>query len=118
LQLLTGGEYDAHSALFLTPEGRAKFFVSTDRLQSDAYRMLRPRDVFDVAAREGLNFEHTSQTGAVFHMLTTLGRHGFVGLTAVGDSREDAGKIFDRTRSSLDRAAREASRERELLPFE
>jgi PGM1 C-terminal domain/Pre ATP-grasp domain len=112
LQFLTGGEYDVESALFLTPEGKAKFFVSTDRLASDGYRVLQPEDVFELAARERLNFDHASQTGVVFHMLTTLGRHGFIGATAVGDSQEDARSRFDETRSALDREARNASRRR------
>ena len=47
LQFLTDGTYDAERALFLTPTGEAKFFVSTDRLQFEAYRVLQPDDVTD-----------------------------------------------------------------------
>jgi hypothetical protein len=114
LQFLTDGAYDAERALFLTPTGEAKFFVSTDRLQSDAYRVLQPDDVFDLAVRNGLHFDHTTKTGAVFHMMTTLGRHGLIGLTAVGDSREEAQSLFARTRDAFDREAREASTDQEL----
>jgi hypothetical protein len=112
LQFLTNGEYDAGSALFVTPRGQAKFFVSSDRLQSDAYRVLRPDDVFELAARERLHFDHTSETGVVFHMLTALGRHGHLGVTAVGDSREQAQALFDRTQEALDQEALAASRDR------
>ena len=45
LQFLTDGEYDADRALFVTPTGKAKFFVSTDRLESKAYRVLQPDDI-------------------------------------------------------------------------
>jgi len=118
LQFLTDGEYDAERALFLTPSGKAKFFVSTDRLESKAYRVLQPDDVFDLAIREGLHFDHTTQAGTVFHMMTALGRHGMIGITAVGDSREEARSLFDRTRDAFDREAQEASREQELPPVD
>src|SRR6266536_2081684 len=72
LQFLTDGTYDAGRALFLTPTGEAKFFVSTDRLESEKYRVLQPDDVFDLAVRNGLHFDHTTKTGTVFHMMTTL----------------------------------------------
>ena len=116
LQFLTDGEYDAERALFVTPTGKAKFFVSTDRLESKAYRVLQPDDVFDLAVREGLHFDHTTETGTVFHMMTALGRHGLIGVTSVGDSHEDARSLFDRTRDAFDREAREASRDQELPP--
>ena len=106
MQFLTDGEYDAERALFLTPTGAAKFFVSTDRLESNEYRVLQPDDVFDLAVRKGLHFDHTSQTGAVFHMMTTLGRHGMIGVTSVGDSPEEARGLFDRTREPRPRGSR------------
>jgi PGM1 C-terminal domain len=114
LQFLTDGAYDAERALFLTPTGEAKFFVSTDRLESEAYRVLQPDDVFDLAVRNGLHFDHTTKTGVVFHMLTALGRHGMIGVTAVADSREEARSFFDRTRDAFDSEAQAASRHREL----
>jgi hypothetical protein len=114
LQFLTGGAYDAERALFVTPTGQPKFFVSTDRLESEAYRVLQPDEVFDLAVRNRLHFDHTTETGAVFHMMTTLGRHGLIGLTAVGDSREQAWSLFARTRDAFDREAQAATRDREL----
>jgi hypothetical protein len=114
LEFLTDGTYDAERGRFLTPTGQPKFFVSTDRLESEAYRSLQPDDVFDLALRKKLHFDHTTETGAVFHMLTALGRHGFIGVTAVGDSREEARSLFERTRDAFDREARAASRAQEL----
>src|SRR5262249_6086369 len=114
LQFLTDGEYDAEHVRFVTPGGQAKFFVSTDRLESDAYRVLQPDDVFELAVRERLHYDHTSQVGVVFHMTTALGRHGMLGLTAVADSAADARSLFDRTSEALDRDALAASKGREL----
>ena len=106
---MTGGTYDAGQALFLTPTGQPKFFVSTDRLESEAYRVLQPDDVFDLALRNGLHFDHTTETGAVFHMLSALGRHGLIGVTAVGDGRDEAQTMFERTRDAFERVARAAA---------
>jgi hypothetical protein len=118
LQFLTNGEYDAERALFLTPTGKAKFFVSTDRLESNAYRVLQPDDVIDLAVREGFHFDHTTETGTVFHMMTALGRHGWIGVTSVGDSPEEARSLFDLTRDAFDREARGASQDPGLPPVE
>ena len=109
LQFLTDGTYDPERALYFTPEGRSKFFISTDRLEDDRYRVLQPDDVFDLAVRHGLHFDHTCETGVVFHMLTTLGRHGMIGLTAVGDSRDQARKLYDATIAAFDAEAEAAS---------
>jgi hypothetical protein len=51
-------------------------------------------------------------------MITTLGRHGIIGVTAVGDSPGEAQSLFDRTREVFDREAREASADRELPTVE
>ncbi len=118
LQFLTDGEYDAERALFLTPTGKPKFFVSTDRLESNAYRVLQPDDVFDLAVRERLHFDHTTETGTVFHMMTALGRHGLIGVTSVGDSHAEARSLFDRTRDAFDREARDAAHDQELPPVD
>ena len=114
LQFLTEGQYDTERARFLTPTGDAKFFVSTDRLESEAYRVLQPDDVFDVAVRTELHFDHTTEKGVVFHMMTALGRHGIIGMTAVGDSQDEARRLFERTRDALDDEARAAALERDL----
>jgi len=109
LQFLTDGMYDAERSVFATPSGQAKFFVSTDRLENRSYRLLTPDDVFDLAAVEGLHFDHATETGVVFHMLTALGSHGVVGMTAVADTPDAAQSLFERTRDVLDEGAEEAA---------
>jgi hypothetical protein len=118
LQFLTDGEYDSERASFLTPTGDAKFFISTDRLESEAYRIFQPDDLFDVAVRTGLHFDHTTKKGIVFHMMTALGRHGIIGITAVGDSHHEARSLFDRMKDAFDREARVSTEERELPPVD
>ena len=118
LQFLTDGAYDADRALFFTPSGRTKFFVAAEHLEGDDYRLLQPSDVFDVAVRDGLHFDHTTETGVVFHMLTVLGRHGFIGATAVGDTREQARTLLETTKTVLDQESAAARTHAELPPIE
>ncbi len=105
LQFLTGGSYNTETATFTTPTGRKKFLVASDHVESESYRGFTPDDVFDLVVRRGLHFGQMRQTGIVFHMLSALSSSGRLGLTAVGDSPEEAREIFDRAQAVLDEAA-------------
>jgi hypothetical protein len=105
LQFLTDGSYDPETAVFTAPSGRQKAFVASDHLANDAYRGLTPDDLFDIVARRGLHFDQSRQTGVVFHMLANLAENGQVGLTAVGDSREEADEVYRRATAVLDEEA-------------
>ena len=96
LQFLTDGVYDAKSAQFTAPNGRKKFFVASDHVESHAYRGLTPEDLFDLALRHGLHFDQTRLKGIVFHMMSALPESGRTGLTAVGDSPEEADRLYAR----------------------
>ncbi len=106
LQFLTGGSYDAASATFATPNGRKKFLVASDHMESPRFRGYTPDALFDLVVRRGLHFDQVRQTGVVFHMLSALGSAGRLGLTAVGDSEEEARAIFDRAEAVLEEEAR------------
>ncbi len=109
LQFLTDGTYDPETATFTAPSGRNKFFVASDHVESPEYRGLTPDDVFDVAVRHKLHFDQSRQTGVVFHMMAALTEDGHLGLTAVGDSPEEARALFDRAIEVLDAEAADAS---------
>lgn len=106
LQFLTGGLYDPEAAAFTTPNGRRKFLVASDHVESPAYRGYTPDDLFDLVVQRGLHFGQVRQTGVVFHMLSSLGSAGRLGLTAVGDSPEEARAIFENAQRVLDEEAR------------
>jgi PGM1 C-terminal domain len=106
LQFLTGGTYDAEKAIFIAPNGRTKFLVASDHLESPRYRGFTPDDIFDLVVRRRLHFGQVRQTGVVFHMLSAVGSAGRLGLTAVGNSPEEARSIFDETSRVLDEEAR------------
>jgi len=102
LQFLTDGTYDPETAIFTAPNGRQKFFVASDHVESPAYRTLTPDDLFDIVVRHDLHFGQTRQTGVVFHMMSALGELGRTGLTAVGNSHEDAKAMYERAVTVLD----------------
>lgn len=106
LQFLTGGAYDPESAVFTAPSGRRKFLVASDHVESPRYRGFTPDDLFDLVVRRGLHFGQVRQTGIVFHMLSALGSAGRLGLTAVGNSIEEARSIFEEAKRILDEEAR------------
>jgi hypothetical protein len=105
LQFLTDGRYDAERAVFTAPSGQEKHFVASDHVENEAYRGLTPDDLFDIAARRGLHFDDSRQTGIVFHMLAALAEEGWLGLTAVGNSPEDADRIYREAVAVLDEEA-------------
>ena len=102
LQFLTDGTYDPDTAIFTAPNGRQKFFVASDHVESPRYRTLTPDDLFDIVVRHNLHFGQTRQTGVVFHMMSALGELGRTGLTAVGNSHEDAKATYDRAVAVLE----------------
>jgi len=105
LQFLTDGTYDPESAIFTAPTGQEKFFVASDHVESPSYRTLTPDDLFDIVVRHNLHFDQTRQTGVVFHMMSALGELGRTGLTAVGNSHDDAKATYARALAVLDQEA-------------
>jgi hypothetical protein len=114
LQFLTNGRYDSRTALFTTPAGREKHLVATDHLADASLRGLRINDLFDVVARTGLHFDPASQTGVVFHMISSVTEAGRVGMTAVGDTAGKAKECYDRAERILLTEARSAATPRSL----
>jgi hypothetical protein len=111
LQFLTDGTYDPETAIFTAPNGQQKFFVASDHVESPLYRTLTPDDLFDIVVRHDLHFDQTRQTGVVFHMMSALGELGRTGLTAVGNSHEDAKATYDRAMAVLDQETGEPAPE-------
>jgi hypothetical protein len=106
LQFLTDGAYDPDTGVFTTPSGQPKCLVASDDVESPRYRALTHDDLFDIAMRHRLHFDPTRQTGVVFHMMSSLGDRGRVGLTAVAGSHAEADALYRRTVATLDEEVR------------
>lgn len=117
LQFLTDGTYNDETGVFLTPRGEAKSFIASDHVHSPAYRGFTHNDLFDVAARHGLHFDQSRQKGIVFHMINGVGEQGTLGLTAVGNTREEAEALYKKTVEVLDAEAERALHDGEPPPL-
>jgi hypothetical protein len=101
LQFLTDGAYDPVTALFTAPSGREKHLVATDHLESEKLHGLSVDDLFDIAVRHRLHFDPAREVGVVFHMMSALAELGRTGMTAVGDSPQQAEQIYRRAERVL-----------------
>jgi hypothetical protein len=103
LQFLTGGQLDRGTGLFYSPTGLAKYYRATDNLRSDSYRGLLPEDVIDILTENRLHYNHASDSGVLFHLIGAVSEFGKLGLTAIGNSREEADSLYYKTLEVLDR---------------
>jgi hypothetical protein len=103
LQFLTGGQLDHASGLFYSPSGLAKYYRATDNLHSDSYRGLLPEDVIDILTENRLHYSHGTDSGVLFHLIGAVSEFGKLGLTAIGNSREEADALYYKTLEVLDR---------------
>lgn len=118
LEFLTDGHLDPETGLFDAPDGTQKFYVATDNLKSPSYRGLLPEDLLDIASRFGLSFNHATDTGVLFYMMGALSQYGKLGMTCIGNSREEADALFSRTVKTLDeRTHRDAEDHGEMQPL-
>jgi hypothetical protein len=101
LQFLTDGRYDGERGVFETPSGATKCLVATDHLEDDRLKALGINDLFDIVARHHLHYDASRQSGVVFHMFSCLTEYGRLGLTAVGDTAEDAWRIYQAAQAAL-----------------
>lgn len=109
LEFLTQGRYHADEGVFRTRAGRPKYYVSSDHVESDAFRLLSPMDLFDVAMKEELHFSSATESGIVYHMMAAVTERGRFGLTAVADSPAEARQLYDRAVAAIEREAAAAA---------
>lgn len=105
LRLLTDGSLDEAKTTFRAPSGRAKYYFATDRLSHRGYRRIALRDLLAAMRASGLDWDSKSQTGAVFHLLRSLEVEGRIGVTAIGDSSDQAHELYLDVARLVDRLA-------------
>ena len=105
LTTLTDGVYDPLAAEYRTRYGNIKHYAATDHLDSPAYMALTPDDLLDVVAERGLGWDTERETGVVLHMISAIAVAGRIGLTAIGDTLEDARRSYYDVKAAVDAAA-------------
>ena len=105
LTSLTDGVYDALAGEWRTPFGDVKHYAATDHLDSPAYQSLTPDDLLDVVQEADLGWDGEREVGVVLHMVSAIAVAGRVGLTAIGDTLEDARERYYGVKAAIDAAA-------------
>ena len=93
--------------------GSPKFYRATDNLQSETFRGLLPEDLIEIVTINSLHYSHNSESGVLFHLIGALSEYGKLGMTAIGNTREEVEAIYGRTLRILGHEAgmgREAAR--------
>ena len=101
LRFLTGGELNPATGLFHSLSRRAKYYIATDNLQSDAYRGLLPEDLIDILTFNRLHYDQRTESGVLFHLIGAVSEFGKLGVTAIANSHAEAQALYDRTLAVL-----------------
>lgn len=101
LQALTDGQYEWEQGEFLAA-GRRKYYVASDHLESPTYSVLTPEDFLDVVDERGLGWDADRSTGLAFHLVSALAVAGRLGVTAIGDSPEEAAALYTSAERALE----------------
>lgn len=106
LQYLTDGSYDPESGEFTTELGERRYYVASDHLESDAYRIFTPDDLMDIISVNRLTFDQTCQTGVILHMFSAVGELGRLGVTCIHGTAARARGLYEDFVALLDREAK------------
>jgi PGM1 C-terminal domain len=106
LVCLTGGAYDAERATFITPSGEPRHYVANDHLETPELGRLGADGLLAAARRQRLTWDGQRGTGAVFHMLGSVGQLGRAGVTAIAETAEAADSIYRSVEATLNQAGR------------
>jgi hypothetical protein len=105
LTSLTDGVYDPLAGEWRTRYGDVKHYAATDHLDSPAYQSLTPDDLLDVVAEKGLGWDADREVGVVLHMVSAIAVAGRIGLTAIGDTLDEARQRYYGVKAAVDVAA-------------
>jgi hypothetical protein len=101
LQFLTDGRYDEDRAVFVAPSGDEKYYVASDHMFIEGIEKLTPHDLLGIGLERGLHFDQTRHVGTVFHMLSAMPTHGYIGVTCVGDTEAEAHARYEEVETVL-----------------
>ncbi len=97
LRHLARGNYEPGTGALRAPGGPAKYYCASDNMVDPAWQGLAPGAVIKAVDAAGLTYDRARGTGVVLHMLSCLAVDGRFGLTAIGDSPEQAADFYEAT---------------------
>ncbi|MEX1287978.1 MAG: peptide ligase PGM1-related protein [Acidimicrobiia bacterium] len=95
LRHLAPGAYDPATGRYTDDRGRQKSYVASDNLHDERCTGIGEGEVIAALGTAGLLFDPDTRTGVVPHMLSCLAIDGRFGVTAIGDSGDQASQLFD-----------------------
>ena len=101
LRHLVPGHYDQGRGTWVTEDGGCRSYASTDNLLDPTWVRLRPEAAIEAVARAGLEFDRTTGTGVILHMLSGLAIDGRCGLTAIAHSKEEANRLAQEAQEAI-----------------
>ena len=101
LRNLVPGRYDAAAGQWIAEDGTTRAYSSTDNLVDESWLGLSPADVIQVVHDAGLQFDPSTRTGTVLHMLSGLAIDGRFGLTAIARTPSEAEAMYEGVRSAV-----------------
>ncbi|MFC1855615.1 peptide ligase PGM1-related protein [Thermodesulfobacteriota bacterium] len=110
LDFLVNGKYDPVSGEYNSSSGTKKYYVSSDNVQSEAYKGILPDDLFEISALANIYYSNVTETGVVLHLIGALSEFGKVGITCIGNSMEEAENFFEKMVKILDKEAKKNNR--------
>ena len=81
-----------------------KHYAATDHLDHPGYSSLTPDDLLDIVSAKGIGWDAERETGVALHMVSALAVAGRIGLTAIGDTLEEARTLYYDVKRTLDQA--------------
>ena len=100
LRNLVPGRYEPEIGQWQTEDG-PRAYCSTDNLIDDRWIGLPASEVIAAVADAGLQFDHTTGTGVVLHMLSGLAIDGRIGFTAIAGSVDEAEAMREATEAAV-----------------
>jgi hypothetical protein len=67
-----------------------------------------PGDLFEITGRHRLHYDHTSQTGVVLQLISSVAALGMFGATVIADSPTEADALYHRLLQVMDDEAKAA----------
>ena len=101
LRNVAPGRYDPAAGRWITEDGGTRCYSATDNLVDPAWLGLSPATVISAVEDAGLQFDPETGTGVVLHMLSGLAIDGRFGLTAIGETPEDAARMHEAARATV-----------------
>ena len=101
LRNVAPGRYEPESGRWLTADGSTRCYSATDNLVDPAWVGLAPTAVIEAVAEAGLQFDPETGTGVILHMLSGLAIDGRFGLTAIGETPEEAARLHEAARAAV-----------------